>query len=385
MNSQDREKNQIPKGGAWYWRQADMFHALSKNKGYIAVAWDVAAGEGKKAYGLYATAEEFYEHLLQTPPDKRFGYELIPENTLCKAYADVEWIGEPDPNHTLLKRLIQFAAEWYPGILGKLEVYVACGSRPTESGAELVKHSYHITIANLVYACNHDKSMENFFTLPSTSDFSAFHWTDAKGQSKCIVDLSVYTRNRVFRLPYNMKRSSTVPLRRVGDDPHAEDYNSEFNDEDVDDVLPMVLTRIEYCADTYVVPKEVGPDKVACTQRRAPLVNTLKPTRCKTDIGLPFAKEKLQQMLQEAGDLVSIVSTVTYKNESMWMAQCTKSCPRKCLINKNRIHPHNNCLLFVKKTTKSSARIEYKCMGSECRGLMGRCLGDIHWDDLEQE
>ena len=254
-----------------------------------------------------------------------------------------------------------------------------------ESGAELVKHSYHITIANLVYACNHDKSMEKFFTLPSTSDFSAFHWTDAKGQSKCIVDLSVYTRNRVFRLPYNMKRSSTVPLRRVGDDPHAEDYNSEFNYEDVDDVLPMVLTRIEYCADTYVVPKEVGPDKVACTQRRAPLVNTLKPTRCKTDIGLPFAKEKLQQMLQEAGDLVSIVSTVTYKNESMWMAQCTKSCPRKCLINKNRIHPHNNCLLFVKKTTKSSARVEYKCMGSECRGLMGRCLGDIHWDDLEQE
>jgi hypothetical protein len=266
-----------------------------------------------------------------------------------------------------------------------LEVYVACGSRPTNSGAGLVKHSYHITIANLVYACNHDKSMEKFFTLPSTSDFSAFHWTDAKGQSKCIVDLSVYTRNRVFRLPYNMKRSSTVPLHRVGDDPHAEDYNSEFNDEDVDDVLPMVLTRIEYCADTYVVPKEVGPNKVACTQRRAPLVNTLKPTRCKTDIGLPFAKEKLQQMLQEAGDLVSIVSTVTYKNETMWMAQCIKSCPRTCLINKNRIHPHNNCLLFVKKTTKSSAHIEYKCMGSECRGLMGRCLGDIHWDDLEQE
>ena len=29
--------------------------------------------------------------------------------------------------------------------------------------------------------------------------------------------------------------------------------NSELNDEDVDDVLPMVLTQIEYCADAYVV------------------------------------------------------------------------------------------------------------------------------------
>ena len=41
-----------------------MLDALSRNNGGFAVAWDVAAGEGKKAYGLYATAEEFYEHLL---------------------------------------------------------------------------------------------------------------------------------------------------------------------------------------------------------------------------------------------------------------------------------------------------------------------------------
>ena len=83
MNCQDREKSQIPKGGAWYPKQAAMLDALSRNKGYIAVAWDVAAGEGKNAYGLYATAEDFYKHLLQHPQDKRFGYELIPENTLC--------------------------------------------------------------------------------------------------------------------------------------------------------------------------------------------------------------------------------------------------------------------------------------------------------------
>jgi hypothetical protein len=115
------------------------------------------------------------------------------------------------------------------------------------------------------------------------------------------VDLSVYTRNRVFRLPYNMKRSSTVPLRRVGDDPHAEDYNSEFNDEDVDDVLPMVLTRIEYCADTYIVPKEVGPDKVACTQRRAPLANTLKPTGVKQTLDSHLQRRNYSRCFKRQG------------------------------------------------------------------------------------
>ena len=45
-------KSQIPKGSAWYQKQAAMLDELSRNKGYIAVVWDVAAGYGKKAYGL---------------------------------------------------------------------------------------------------------------------------------------------------------------------------------------------------------------------------------------------------------------------------------------------------------------------------------------------
>ena len=208
MNNQDREQNQIPDGGAWYWTQVEKT-ILDHSQGGLAVALDTAAGKGKKAYGLYQNAEVFYEHLLRTPQNEHFGYELIPENNRCKAYADVEWVGLPDSNHALLKRLIQFyrdrAAEWYPKMCGKLEVYVACGSRRTESWAELVKHSYHITLANLVYPCNHDRAMEAFFTPPSINDAHEFYWTDAQGKSKCIMDNAFYTRNRVFRLPYNMK------------------------------------------------------------------------------------------------------------------------------------------------------------------------------------
>ena len=103
MNDKDRKQNQIPDGGAWHWKQADMFEELKRNEGGFTVAWDIAAGEGKKAYGLYENAEGFYKHLLQTPHDKRFGYELIPTDTMCKGYADVEWIGEPDPHHTKLR------------------------------------------------------------------------------------------------------------------------------------------------------------------------------------------------------------------------------------------------------------------------------------------
>ena len=129
--------------------------------------------EANKAYGLYENAEVFYEHLLQTPQDKRFGYELIPVDTMCKDYADVEWIGEPDPSHTTLRSLIQCyrerAAKKYPEMRMGLEVYVACGTRPATGG---IKHSYQITRANLVYECHHDEDMHSFFTPPdNTAEF----------------------------------------------------------------------------------------------------------------------------------------------------------------------------------------------------------------------
>ena len=118
MNCTDKDKNQIPKGGMWYVRQAPMLEALHSNKGGFAAAWDTVPGKGSKAYGLYPSPGDFYANLLQNPANERFGYELIPENTPCKAYADVEWIGVPDRNHTLLTRFNKFirkrAAEWYP-------------------------------------------------------------------------------------------------------------------------------------------------------------------------------------------------------------------------------------------------------------------------------
>ena len=255
---------------------------------------------------------------------------------------------------------------------------MACCSRPTNSWAGLVKHSYHITIANLVYACNYNKSMEKFFTLPSTSDFSAFHWTDAKGQSKCIVDLSVYTRNRVFRLPYNMKRGSRVPFRRVGDDSYAEDYNSEFNDEDVDDVLPMVLTQIEYCADTYVVPKEVAGttvdepasqkgkrnhSAVDVTDSKGEKVKKAKSTNVDpTDEGVRVALEKL---LRDAGDKDSQVQMVQRDSEKdyFYAQVCNGNHGRICLEQPYScvVHKNNTALLYLTQQDISRYNVCFHC------------------------
>ena len=79
----DCEKHCLPVGGSWHWRQQPVLTAFQSLGGF-PVAWD--NGKGGKIYGHYSSAETFYNSLLSNPNDKRWGYELIPENTLCKGY-----------------------------------------------------------------------------------------------------------------------------------------------------------------------------------------------------------------------------------------------------------------------------------------------------------
>ena len=378
-----------------------MLDALSNKQGNFCIAWDRKAGGGPKVYGLYPSAEDFYTHLLQNPPNKRFGYELIPENTPCKAYADIEWIGAPDPNHTLLKRLITFfreqAAEKYPDLPGHLEVYVACGSRPAEG--ERVKHSYHVTIHNLVFPCNHDDQMKQFFTLPSTSDYSEFYRSNAKGESKCIIDAGVYTRNRVFRLPYNMKRGGTVPLLRLSNDPYEDDFDGEFNNEDVDDVLPMVLTTIEHCADTYFVKMEavqatVGEpaskkrkrnnSAVDDTDAKSKKIKKVKSTFVSTTAddheGMSIA---LQQLLRDAGDNDSHLQPVQrdsrgYEQDAFYAQVRNAKHGRLCLAQPYAcvVHKNNTARLYLTLQNKGY-NVRFHCFSERCKTREDRKLGRL--------
>ena len=397
MNYQDRERNQIPDGGTWYWTQADVFEDRKRNKSGFTVAWDTAAGGGKKAYGLYKDAEDFYKHLLQTDEDKRFGYELIPVDTECKGYADVEWIGKPDPDHTRLKSLIQFycrrADELYLGMHRSLDIYVACGSRPVGSEG-LIKHSYHITVANLIYTCNHDEAMKAFFIPPEGA--SEFYWTD-KGTFKNIVDKSVYTRNRVFRLPYNMKRGNTVPFLRISNDTHEDDFGVVFNEEDVDDVLPMVLTQIEGSSDVYLVPKEVAVDEPAHKKKKkAPSTATAsdpvvpnEESRCSVD--LPISNALLKAALEAHGDTVSNLSPkvdfdTSIKDTPNWRIQCNqRGQTRKCIVNPRKSHKNNNIILFVEPNKgRHTMLLKCICMSESCKRMPRTLLGEFTQDEYFQ-
>jgi hypothetical protein len=160
----DREKHCLPDGGSWHWRQQPVLTAFQSLGGFL-VAWD--NGKGGKIYGHYSGADTFYNSLLSNPNDKRWGYELIPENTLCKGYLDVEWEGPADQGHTKLQMIIHvLRVKIREASCINPELHVACGTRSIRQGH--IKHSYHIVVENLIFECNHDGQMRNYFTLGDT-------------------------------------------------------------------------------------------------------------------------------------------------------------------------------------------------------------------------
>jgi len=237
LTSQVRERLCIPLEGTWFYRQKFVLDQLNSNRSGFAVAWD--NGRGGKVYGFYLSALRFYECLLKNPVDKRYGYELICENTKCKGYLDVEWIGPLDVDH---KKLQMITAALRAKLLSEsniiAELYVACGSRKT-SDPDLMKHSYHIVIDNVIFESNHDGTMKSYFSLDTTDEW---YYTGKDGKRKYIIDLGVYTRNRLFRLPLCCKADDPLktPLVLISGDPLNDDFGPG---DSTRDVMPMVLSN----------------------------------------------------------------------------------------------------------------------------------------------
>jgi len=188
-------------------------------------------------------------------------YELILEQSPCKAHADIEWIGKAEEGHGRIRKVVRALRERllddFPHHTA--EIYVLCGSRVAENGR--FKHSYHVIVGNMVFPTNHDGQMRHFFSSLCVDDDWFY---DDKGKKECIVDLGIYSRNRSMRAPFCQKLvKGCPPLIRISADPKHDELVEDYNDlssVDDDDMLSMLITtpgpqdtivvHTEYCDKT---------------------------------------------------------------------------------------------------------------------------------------
>ena len=198
----------------------------------------------------------------------------------------------------------------------------------------------------------------------------------------------------MFRLPYNTKRGGSVPLLRLSNDPYDDDLTGEYNIENADDVLPMVLTNIERGADTYYVPlapaAAVGEPASRKRQRNASTdagggeAADERPTaHALANVEMPLPKDALKAALEAQGDVVSRPSSckIITTDQPGWAIQCNQGGqPRQCLVDPSKTHDSNNCMLFLLPKPDHTLCVEYFCTAESCKHKARAVLG---WFELD--
>ena len=190
-----------------------------------------------------------------------------------------------------------------------------------------------------------------------------------------MVDLAVYTKNRLFRLTHCSKRGNTAPLLRISKDPLVADFTGSLEDHTIqlEAALSMILTSPFVDSDTIVVEApDVKPSapKQMKTQKEdsGPGVSTHPDS----DIELPFPACHLKEVLKSHGDSVSEPSSVKYLDGDSscrrWKVQCNQNKQsRPCLICPAKNHRSNNCILFVRPMDDHTLQVEYHCTSQGCK------------------
>jgi hypothetical protein len=139
-----------------FFRQTPMLDAMKCRGAGFPVAWQTRKKDSDDVtymYGLCEDVEGFFAEMRKCPEGARYGFELIPDLRECVAYADLEWEGEEDAEHSKMRHVISVVRIVFEKTHNrKAEVYVCCSTRRK---GETWKNSYHLIVKNLVFKTNH--------------------------------------------------------------------------------------------------------------------------------------------------------------------------------------------------------------------------------------
>lgn len=341
LSLSDQAQRMLPPGGRWWTgieSQKPMLEAYHTHGG-TAMSWD--NGHGGKMFGVYPqnqSKRDLMLLLLDTPWAHRHGYEMLVEHVPCRAYADIEWVGKPDPDHTTLKRLVTAIRSKANEVhKHNPKIYVCCGTRPTKDDLSIFKHSYHIVLEDVIYQRNNDGQMKAFFTT-----ITGFTWMD-ECEEKPMIDPRVYTKNRHFRLPLCTKIGSEHPLIRISGAPLEDNFTTGWDARDAEAVLPFFISNPERTESCVFVQTPIDLQQLVSSKgtnaKRARTNTDMQPVPT-TNKFLPVPIHWFQRLLVKKGDNMTILGTPEYlPEEDKWKIQGNhQGRGRKCLVKPGTTH-----------------------------------------------
>jgi hypothetical protein len=189
-----------------------------------------------------------------------------------------------------------------------------------------IKNSYHIVVANFVFPASDCVAIKSFAAEMQKRTLKrelppghGWMWDDVKKngsiETKHVIDMAVYTKNRSMRLPLCCKKKAPyVPLLRISGDPLKDDLllrSAEANEEEegIERLLPFLVCRsavdLPLALSLYAFGVEVAA--VPKTKKLARPDAAAKTTGSSVEVRMPFSISDVSKLLSNKGDNVIII------------------------------------------------------------------------------
>lgn len=311
-----------PLNASWEYRQKKVFDSAKKNHNLFLKAVPV---QDEKEIHLFASAniETFWCYYNDLGPSERVHYEIIKADKPCKAVIDLEWYS--DIRHDKQDDKFEHIGTQLMDVFYKLDpdfdphrIVNACSTRFLPDKNKW-KNSYHFIFPI---------AFENVQVLK----LFMHHYLD-----KNIIDLSIYTNNRAFRMIGSHKETdkSNTSLSLI---------NHEWSYETFRDSLASFTEDYKNFITFDILKKKLG-----ITSN----ITYSKPITETTNVEISSSLEEfIRNQIKDIEIIDRKDNLITLRNKNN----------RTCYITGEN-HVNNNAYLII-----SNDKIYYACHGKECSG-----------------
>ena len=322
-------------GATWYCGKesldACLTFANSKKNTFIVAFdyWIEGMEKPTKVYGSYKNANTFNNKTRDIEIEQRCFYVVIPENTKCCLFGDLEWSLNWKTVDEIKNKFIQI-------VLTTLKEANINDVKEKDflfsnaSNIVILKGSLHVHLPKIIF--DNIKEQQKFFNAvyrQLTEEWFFIDQSEKQYIEKTFIDFSVYNKNRQIRLPYCSKKNQKN--KEIGIRPLIPENEDDF------DITEWCITDLSH-AGSEEVNLEEFPSDIICAKRKQ------------------WSKSLIQGIIDQEKIPVTIH---TLNNNLITLKNKTKN--RLCMLS-DTIHENNNSYLTIKNN-----QLNYHCHSETCK------------------
>ncbi|XP_058797758.1 DNA-directed primase/polymerase protein-like [Phymastichus coffea] len=246
-----------------FWKQSDaLADAAEYSQGPDILCCFVFQDENERRRFIVTYPEDFWNDLEHCPPERRVFYEVIPENSPCFLYYDLEFNTEMNKDNngirmtqTVIDLTCEYIKKYWKYPCSRNEVINLDSSRVGKFSKHLIFHTKEVAFENNFQVGYLVKSIctdiINFVSCESTehdilSKFDKSNLTELfvetnKGK-KLFIDINVYTKNRHFRIYKATKWGKNSHLLHASDCEYV--WNNTVKNKDMNIFINSLISYL---------------------------------------------------------------------------------------------------------------------------------------------